>query len=301
MAVGEILSKQAETILKEMYGKQLLQEYMHVLSSRDTFRTTFKCAKKGHTVTHPKWCFDINKFNHMLACCIYMVFWVWWITYGIYRQFSILFANEDCLTPFGMMMEDLNKYHPLQPRVLRAFGAGTSCVDVSSMGSQKGLLGDSCRSLSIWMSELLHCRPVTCICIYVFPFFKNHTGTWCKYMPWQESRNHDMGWGLGANEALVYHECTGRFLRSVFDHYLGHLYDVHGFNAPEVGIVCLYLYVCFFWESTMYCSCGGFSSILGGNQKSEEMVAIAELLRLAGQSTAPLYRANPEVSMFSER
>ena len=34
-------------------------------------------------------------------------------------------------------------------------------------------------------------------------------------------------------KALVYHECTGRFLRSIFHHYLGHLYDVHGFDAPE--------------------------------------------------------------------
>ena len=94
-----------------------------------------------------------------------------------------LYTNEACPTPFGMMMDDVNTYRPLQPRVLRIYGAGTSCVDVSAMGSQKGLLGASCRSLAIWMSELIHTRPVTCIYIYsVFSFenLSNHIAmTWC--------------------------------------------------------------------------------------------------------------------------
>ena len=55
MAARDELSKAQETVLKEMYGKRLLQEYMEALSSRDSFKTTFDCVKKGHKkeVTYP--------------------------------------------------------------------------------------------------------------------------------------------------------------------------------------------------------------------------------------------------------
>ena len=149
MAARDELSKAQETVLKEMYGKRLLQEYMDALSSRDSFKTTFDCVKKGHKkeVTYPVGSTS-TKINHILMLFEFRFF---------------LKTYEACPTPFGLMMNDINAYHPLQPRVLRIHGAGTSCVDVSSMGAQKGLLGGSCRSLAIWMSEIMHCQPVTCM------------------------------------------------------------------------------------------------------------------------------------------
>ena len=67
MAARDELSKAQETVLKEMYGKQLLQEYMDALSSRDSFKTTFDCVKKGHKkeVTYPVGSTS-TKINHIL-------------------------------------------------------------------------------------------------------------------------------------------------------------------------------------------------------------------------------------------
>ena len=64
--------------------------------------------------------------------------------------------TKECLTPLGMKILD----DALGTKVLRAYGAGTSCVDVSCMGSQLGLFGPSCRSLAIWLSEIRVVQPV---------------------------------------------------------------------------------------------------------------------------------------------
>ena len=44
-------------------------------------------------------------------------------------------------------------------RHIRIFGAGTSCVDVSTIGCQLGLLGGSSRPLAIWLSEIKLVKP----------------------------------------------------------------------------------------------------------------------------------------------
>lgn len=61
------------------------------------------------------------------------------------------------------------------------------------MGAGAGLLGHSSRALSIFLSEVKHCRP----------------------------------------DAVV-HECTGRFMKHVFEEYLGE-YDVYSIKKPEAG------------------------------------------------------------------
>lgn len=44
-------------------------------------------------------------------------------------------------------------------KVLSIMAGGTVCTDVSQMGLHAGLLGDSCRSLAIFLSEILHVKP----------------------------------------------------------------------------------------------------------------------------------------------
>ena len=44
---------------------------------------------------------------------------------------------------------------------LRVSGAGTTCTDVSAFGKGSGLLGNSSKPLSIFMSELKHSKPVS--------------------------------------------------------------------------------------------------------------------------------------------
>jgi len=46
-------------------------------------------------------------------------------------------------------------------KVMRMYGAGTVCVDVSSMGNGDGLMGSSSLPLAIWVSELRHVMPAT--------------------------------------------------------------------------------------------------------------------------------------------
>ena len=38
-----------------------------------------------------------------------------------------------------------------------------------------------------------------------------------------------------SNKDIAVHECTGRFMRSLFNHYLGTLYDVLCFEEPQVA------------------------------------------------------------------
>lgn len=45
-------------------------------------------------------------------------------------------------------------------KTLRIFAAGTSCTDVSAMGTQSGLLGPSSRPLAIFLAEVRHVLPV---------------------------------------------------------------------------------------------------------------------------------------------
>ena len=64
-------------------------------------------------------------------------------------------STKECLTPLGWNIQDEDD----DADTIRFYGAGTSCVDVSSMGSQRGLLGGSSRPLAIWMSEIIHVKP----------------------------------------------------------------------------------------------------------------------------------------------
>lgn len=78
-------------------------------------------------------------------------------------------------------------------RELICYGAGTTCTDVSTIGCQAGLLGNSSRTLAIWLSEILHGEP-----------------------------------------HVVLHECTGKFMRSLFERYLIQ-YQVYTLQRPEAG------------------------------------------------------------------
>ena len=54
-------------------------------------------------------------------------------------------------------------------RVLRVYGAGTICTDVSAMGLQEKLMGQSSLPLAIWMSEILRTLPVTRLFAFDIP------------------------------------------------------------------------------------------------------------------------------------
>lgn len=60
-----------------------------------------------------------------------------------------------CKTPYGMMKDD----QKMGKRVLRIFGAGTTCVDWSSMGAREELFGQSCIPFACWLSEIKAVRP----------------------------------------------------------------------------------------------------------------------------------------------
>ena len=65
----------------------------------------------------------------------------------------------NCRTPYGFC----NGGCGTGQRCLHVASAGTTCVDVSRFGSMAGLMGKSCESLSIWLSELALTRPVLCL------------------------------------------------------------------------------------------------------------------------------------------
>ena len=56
-------------------------------------------------------------------------------------------------------MGDMVENGYVQPRILTIFAGGTVCTDVSDIGARAGLLGKSCRSLAIWLSEIKHYQP----------------------------------------------------------------------------------------------------------------------------------------------
>ena len=123
---------------------------------------------------------------------------------------------QGCPTPYGMMLTE-----PDDARILKFFAAGTSCVDVSAMGTGRGLLGPSSRPLAIWCSEVKHVRPVSwqilSPCLSRLPFLSQNV---------TERR-------YGSSQVAVTHECTGRFLRAIFTHHLGKWYHVVSVPAPE--------------------------------------------------------------------
>ena len=85
----------------------------------------------------------------------------------------LVYVCEDCPTPFGQMLLDGDK------RVLRFYAGGTSCTDVSSMGTQTGLFGPSSRPLAIFLSEIRHTLPVLwqmyCVCFFFEVRFLVHS------------------------------------------------------------------------------------------------------------------------------
>ena len=98
---------------------------------------------------------------------------------------------KGCLKPVGMWRTEEKDY---REKTFVVYGAGTSCVDVSAIGSRRGLLGDSSKPLAIWLSEILITKP----------------------------------------DAIV-HECTGRFMRSLFGKYLPD-YDAYTVSKPQAGV-----------------------------------------------------------------
>ena len=63
-------------------------------------------------------------------------------------------------------------------KVLKVYGAGTSCVDVSTIGNQMGLLGESAKPLAVWMSEIKQTLPDIilheCTCKFGRELFERH-------------------------------------------------------------------------------------------------------------------------------
>ena len=58
-----------------------------------------------------------------------------------------------------MRCQELAQDPGLGAETLRVYAAGTSCTDVSAMGSGKGLFGATSKPLAVWMAELLHVQP----------------------------------------------------------------------------------------------------------------------------------------------
>lgn len=58
-----------------------------------------------------------------------------------------------------MQSQELVQNPALAAETLRVYAAGTSCTDVSAMGSGKGLFGATSKPLAVWMAELLHVQP----------------------------------------------------------------------------------------------------------------------------------------------
>ena len=68
-------------------------------------------------------------------------------------------SQTGCLTPIGE--KRASEHTNPSARILRLVAGGTSCIDVSAMGTQSGLLGPSCRPLAIFCSELRFLQPVS--------------------------------------------------------------------------------------------------------------------------------------------
>ena len=67
-----------------------------------------------------------------------------------------------------------------RPRVLKIFAGGTVCTDVSAIGMKAGLLGESCRTLAIFLSEIKHCKPQLVFHECTSQFFAS---VFSKYLP----------------------------------------------------------------------------------------------------------------------
>ena len=73
-----------------------------------------------------------------------MNLYVYLLIFELYLLMPLL--AEVCPTPLGMKLEDEKSGRDQQ--TLRCFCAGTTCTDVSAMGSHSGLFGDSSLPLS---------------------------------------------------------------------------------------------------------------------------------------------------------
>lgn len=109
------------------------------------------------------------------------------------------------------------------------FGAGATCIDVSAMGKGDGLMGPSCRPLCVFLSEIKHVEPASQLFhLFTVLFFLIHLARCVCVM---------CGHFAIASiqfKAVVIHECTSRFARSLFKYHLGSKYTVHTFNPPAV-------------------------------------------------------------------
>ena len=77
-------------------------------------------------------------------------------------------CKADGPTPIEILDHDIAS----GKRVLRMYAAGTSCTDVSSMGTQTGLLGPSSRPLAIFLSEIRHVLPAASLHLLALQTFE---------------------------------------------------------------------------------------------------------------------------------
>ena len=63
-----------------------------------------------------------------------------------------------CPTPVGYMRKQ-GDVAASSKKKLVAFAAGTACQDVSRIGVRMGLLGDSAKTLAVFLAEVRLCKP----------------------------------------------------------------------------------------------------------------------------------------------
>ena len=87
------------------------------------------------------------------------------------RECFCMKCGKECATPFGISVEEACSGRATN--IVDWYIAGTVCVDVSMMGNRMALLGDSSRSLAIFLAMIKKCRPhgVTHECTSFFSQF----------------------------------------------------------------------------------------------------------------------------------
>ncbi|CAK9068160.1 unnamed protein product [Durusdinium trenchii] len=107
--------------------------------------------------------------------------------------------QRECETPVGLLtLENGHK--------IRVASAGTTCADVSQFGAMAGLMGPSCESLALWLSERAQCLEDVIVHECTSLFSKD---IFCRYLPQYEVHRpialsgedlmlspHQLGWPL---------------------------------------------------------------------------------------------------------
>ena len=77
-------------------------------------------------------------------------------------MYDCLKCDDHFLTPFGLVQCPPSteiQADQQEPRKLKVFTAGTVCVDVSMMGNRMALLGESSRSLAVFLALIKKAKP----------------------------------------------------------------------------------------------------------------------------------------------